>query len=140
MRGGRLTENTAQTGGGRLLADAGQFVLLGGEVSANQARDGGGAAIARGGTLFMTEGAAISGNTAEQAGGGVYNSGGTLHMEGSATVTANMARTGGGIANVGSEGSALTAILGLAAVTENRSQASGGGLYNACLLYTSRCV
>lgn len=52
-------------------------------------------------------------------------------MEGSATVTANMARTGGGIANVGSEGSALTAILGLAAVTENRSQASGGGLYNA---------
>lgn len=61
----------------------------------------------------------------------MYNSGGTLHMEGSATVTANMARTGGGIANVGSEGSALTAILGLAAVTENRSQASGGGLYNA---------
>lgn len=131
MRGGRLTENTAQTGGGLLLADAGQFALLGGEVSANQARDGGGAAIARGGTLFMTEGAAISGNTAEQAGGGVYNSGGTLHMEGSATVTANMARTGGGIANVGSEESALTAILGLAAVTENRSQASGGGLYNA---------
>lgn len=131
ITGGRIAENEAETGGGLLLTEAGQIVLQGGDVSANQARDGGGAALIRGGALTMTEGAAISGNSAGQCGGGVYNSGGTLQMEGSATVTANEAQTGGGIANMGGAQTALTAIRGLAAVTENRSRDSGGGVYNA---------
>jgi hypothetical protein len=75
--GGKITGNTAFTGGG-VYVSSGTFTMTGGEISGNTAGNGGGVYVS---STFTMTGGAISGNTSSSFGSGVYvGSNGTFTM------------------------------------------------------------
>jgi hypothetical protein len=70
MKGGIITTNRAETGGGIAVGHEGYFEMSGGKIISNSARDSGGLSI-EGGSCKLMNGI-ITGNRAEWSGGGVY--------------------------------------------------------------------
>ncbi|MDO4731164.1 MAG: hypothetical protein Q4B14_03435, partial [Clostridia bacterium] len=101
MHGGKITENTAENGGGGVYVEKGaKFTMTGGTITDNEATgdysEGGGVYVYYG-TFTMSNGT-ISGNKASgeySKGGGVYVQRGTFTMTGG-EISSNEAKTGGG--------------------------------------------
>jgi hypothetical protein len=83
-------------GSGGVLVDGGTFTIKGGTISGNKAEFGGGVSVYNNGT-FMMEGGDITGNTASIGGGGVFVASGTFTMKGGTIGEKNQAVNGGGV-------------------------------------------
>ena len=129
MSGGHIFQNKSTNHGGGVNNGSGTFEMSGGEISKNTTTNRGGGVFNKGGTFIMSDAAKISENKAI-CGGGVYKESGTFTMSGG-TITGNTAAgsaanaSGGGVYN---EAEAFTMSGGT--ITQNKSQDSGGGVYN----------
>ena len=129
MSGGHIFQNKSTNHGGGVNNGSGTFEMSGGEISKNTTTNRGGGVFNKGGTFIMSDAAKISENKA-MCGGGVYKESGTFTMSGG-TITGNTAAgsaanaSGGGVYN---EAEAFTMSGGT--ITQNKSQYSGGGVYN----------
>jgi hypothetical protein len=77
MNGGKISGNTAGSGGGISISQDAIFTMNGGKISGNTAVSGGGVYIIFSRSLMNMNGGIISGNTAT-GGGGISIGGGTL--------------------------------------------------------------
>jgi predicted outer membrane repeat protein len=82
MSDGKISDNTAESGGGVYLQGSGTFTMSGGEISDNTAEYGGG--VYSYGTFTMSDGK-ISGNTAAYGEGGYGGYGGGVYVDYSST-------------------------------------------------------
>ena len=140
LRGGTVTENKADYGGGVYVH--GTFKMEGGSIANNSADEaGGGIFIGMEGMLEMT-GGTVSGNTAEDC-GGIFNRGSKKVTLKNVTITGNTSKKGGGGFNNNDNG--LTTLVdsdktklgytGSATLTDcvirgNTAKGNGGGLWN----------
>jgi hypothetical protein len=97
MKGGTISANTADGGGGGIVIEDSTFTMEGGAITGNRATlSGGGVVISRASTFTMI-GGAIADNSARQYGGGVYLDyiSTSFTMQGG-TIAGNTAVSGGG--------------------------------------------
>jgi hypothetical protein len=140
MNGGRIFDNSANTGGA-IYINGGTFTMNGGTISGNIANSGGGVYI--GGGTFKIVGGEISGNTATN-GGGVYVNSGNLNLvqgkirNNTAQDTGTGPANGGGLyigasAVVNTTGLVDFEISGNSVIVGNAgtSIGHGGGIYSA---------
>ena len=131
MYGGKITGNTASSGGGVDLS-SGTFNMTGGEITGNTAygtetNGGGGVRVGSGCTFTMSGNAVISGNKAEGGGGGVHvYTRGKFTMSGDAVISGNTAAGSGGGVCV-SESGTFTMEGGTIGGTDNGNTAYGRG-------------
>lgn len=124
-----IRENAAlQNGGGIAAAALQNGMLNGGIIEYNRAKYGGGLYL-RDRSRIFGEQCYVQHNKAEK-GGGIYNSESRIEFK-DAFITENEAEKGGGIYNNGS--SAVRAdfhLKGKTCVLKNKSELTGGGIYN----------
>lgn len=124
------TGKLGNPGGGVAVADRGTFHMYGGKITGNTALSGGGVDLS-GGTFNMT-GGTITGNTAygteTNGGGGVRVSKGTFTMSGNAVISDNKAESGGGGVRVVYTRGEFT-MSGDAVIFGNTASGRGGGVY-----------
>jgi hypothetical protein len=133
MNNGEISNNTAYssiTGGGGVLVNSSvdrvAFIMNGGTISNNTAtssQEGGGGVTVYNGGFTMT-GGTISGNTAEGRGGGVWTR--TAFTMSGGTISGNTAKYYGGGGVLAESDFTMS---GNAAITDNISATSGGGVY-----------
>ena len=87
MRGGTISNNAANIGGGVCVEAKGTFTMSDGTISENTANDdGGGVGVYQQGTFNM-HGGIIAGNTADNEGGGVWLNAGAIFNKRGGTIT-----------------------------------------------------
>lgn len=132
MTGGEISENDGQWpyGGGVYIACNGEFHMSGGTIKENSAEESGAGVFIEGdqmnsrpvGKMFMT-GGTIEGNQSEAAGGGICCYGEAVLSGGE--IKNNTAAYGAGVAVMGTSQTTLEG----AAISGNRAQGNGGGVY-----------
>ena len=138
MYGGKITGNTASSGGGVDLS-GGTFNMTGGEITGNTAygteTNGGGGVRVSKGTFTMSGNAVISGNTTEGGGGGVRVSNGTFTMKETAVISGNTAAgSGGGVCVTDGTFNMEGGTIGGDTANGNTAYGGGGGgvyVYNS---------
>ena len=133
MYGGKITGNTASSGGGVDLS-GGTFTMEGGEITGNTAygtgTNGGGGVRVSKGTFTMSGNAVISGNTTEGGGGGVRVSNGTFTMKETAVISGNTAAgSGGGVCVTDGTFNMEGGTIGGTANGNTAYGGGGGGVY-----------
>ncbi|MBR5962021.1 MAG: InlB B-repeat-containing protein [Clostridia bacterium] len=88
MSGGKISSNTAVTGGGLFMDKGSSAVITGGSITGNTATGEVGGLCNYKGTLTLSGPVVITGNTAPESGGGVYNEG-TFQISGNPDITGN---------------------------------------------------
>lgn len=132
MTGGRISDNTSDTGGAISVHKSGTVTLNNVDIQNNTASsDGGGIAVK--GMLTMT-GGTVSGNKAEDA-AGVYNRGGTIKLT-DVTISGNETSKYGG-AGINNKGKAT--IEGCQ-ITGNKAKQTGGGIYADSDITITNCT
>ena len=129
MTGGRITNNTAQNGGG--VYSSGTFTMSGGTISGNTAKaisdtTGGGGVFVSSGTFNMS-GGSITDNTvtgSDGSGGGAYVQSGTFDLSGGSITGNSAVSNGGGVCL----GDGTLNMSGSAAISRNTTGGYGGGV------------
>jgi len=120
MKGGEISNNNTNNGGGVFVSYGSKFNMEGGKIINNNASASGGGVYVVG-TFTMT-GGEISSNEA-QDGGGVYISFGEFTMSGNAKIIGNIAGCGGGVYVC------KTFIMEGGGISNNTAKNNGGGVY-----------
>ena len=87
--GGSVTGNNAGSSGGGVLIGEGTFSMSSGSITGNSTEYGGGGGVIMFDGTFSLSGGEITGNTAATSGGGVYVDTGTFKLSGAPTITGN---------------------------------------------------
>ena len=93
MSGGKISNNTAATGGGLFMDEGSSTKITGGSITDNTATAEVGGLCNYHGTLTLSGPVVITGNTAPESGGGVYNEG-TFQISGNPDITGNTGANG----------------------------------------------
>ncbi|HJK65909.1 MAG TPA: InlB B-repeat-containing protein [Methanocorpusculum sp.] len=136
MNGGKITNNTADSGGAVVLEEAGRFTMSDGEISNNTANtNGGGVFMKTKLSTFDMSGGTIFNNTAYKKssetglgtghGGGVHIDEGTFTMSNNAKIAGNNAKEEGGGVYVHSGG---TFVMSGGEISDNTAATNGGGV------------
>jgi len=131
MMGGRISGNTAGSGGGGgVHNEAGDFVMLGGVISGNRATSGHGGGVYNFRSVFSLFNGVISNNWANSEGGGVYNWESNVTMSGG-EISGNTAGSGGGgVSFRGDNLRVYTFELSGGTISDNTAIGQGGGISN----------
>ena len=114
-------------GGGGILLDNFNTLILNNVVISGNFSDAGGGILSFASTLVVTN-STISGNSSTHGGGGIYNFGRTLTVA-NTTISGNSAGAGGGILNIVNDG-VSTATVTNSTVSGNSATYYGGGIFN----------
>lgn len=129
LEGGRITGNTASTGGGVAVEDGNHFIMTGGSITDNyigRTCVGGGVYVGYEATFDMSGGTiADNGSEESSSGGGVLVNNGSFDMTGGA-ITGNEAGLQGGGVFISGSG---TFTMSGGTISGNTSYNHGGGVY-----------
>lgn len=96
MNGGEISGNSVVYGGGVFMLKNGSFTMNNGLITGNNGSTGGGVYM-RDGSSFIMNGGTISSNSATSYGGGIYITGDCSFTMAEGTIAFNTAKYGGGV-------------------------------------------